>query len=84
MWLLDWRREKHNKAQADTLFCSQSQLDTILLIVVVETKTALRPWNIYDRPTEEMGTAVAQWSRRCATNQEVAGSIPTGVIGIFH
>jgi hypothetical protein len=30
------------------------------------------------------GTAVAQWLRYCATNQEVAGSIPNGVIGIFH
>jgi amino acid permease len=30
-----------------------------------------------------MGTAVAQWLRYCATNQKVAGSIPDGVIGIF-
>jgi hypothetical protein len=30
------------------------------------------------------GTAVAQWLRCCATNQKVAGSIPGGVIGIFH
>ena len=29
-------------------------------------------------------TAVAQWLRCCATNQKVAGSIPAGVIGIFH
>jgi len=29
-------------------------------------------------------TAVAQWLRRCATNRKVAGSIPAGVIGIFH
>jgi len=31
-----------------------------------------------------MGTAVAQWLRCCATNQNVAGLIPDGVIGIFH
>jgi len=31
-----------------------------------------------------MGTAVAQWLRPCATNRKVAGSIPDGVIGIFH
>ena len=31
-----------------------------------------------------LGTAVAQWLRRCATNLKVAGSIPDGVIGIFH
>jgi hypothetical protein len=27
---------------------------------------------------------VAQWLRNCATNRKVAGSIPDGVIGIFH
>ena len=30
-----------------------------------------------------METAVAQWSRHCATNLKVAGSIPDGVIGVF-
>ena len=30
-----------------------------------------------------MGTAVAQWLWCCATNRKVAGSIPTGVTGIF-
>ena len=30
------------------------------------------------------GTAVAQWLRCCAKNLKVAGSIPDGVIGIFH
>ena len=30
-----------------------------------------------------MGTAVAQWLRRCATNQKVAGSIPACVSGFF-
>jgi len=34
--------------------------------------------------TSEAGTAVAQWLRSCATNRKVAGSIPDGVIGIFH
>ena len=32
----------------------------------------------------KLGTAVAQWLRRCATNRKVAGSIPDGVIVIFH
>ena len=32
----------------------------------------------------KLGTAVAQWLRCYATNQEVAGSIPDGVIWIFH
>jgi len=30
------------------------------------------------------GTAVAQWLRCCATSRKVVGSIPAGVIGIFH
>ena len=33
---------------------------------------------------EVWGTVVVQWLRCCATNQKVAGSIPAGVIGIFH
>ena len=33
---------------------------------------------------KHMVTAVAQWLRCCATNRKVAGSIPDGVIGIFH
>jgi len=31
-----------------------------------------------------MGTAVAQWLRRCATNRKVAVSIPDGVNGMFN
>jgi len=31
-----------------------------------------------------VGTAVAQWLRFCATNRKVAGTIPAGVIGTFH
>ena len=30
------------------------------------------------------GAAVAQWLKYCATNREVAGSIPVGVTGIFQ
>ena len=30
-----------------------------------------------------MGTAVAQWLRCCATNRNVAGSIPDSVIDII-
>ena len=31
-----------------------------------------------------VGTAVEQWLRCCVINRKVAGSIPDGVIGIFH
>ena len=33
---------------------------------------------------ERQVTAVAQCLRCCATNRKVVGSIPDGVIGIFH
>jgi hypothetical protein len=32
----------------------------------------------------ERGHAVVQWLRHCATYRKDAGSIPDGVIGIFH
>jgi len=31
----------------------------------------------------DVGTVVAQWLRRCATNRKVAGSIPGGVVDII-
>ena len=40
--------------------------------------------NSFARSLDPMGTAVAQWLRCCATNRKVAGSIPSGVTGIFH
>jgi hypothetical protein len=30
------------------------------------------------------GTRWRSWLRNCATNQQVAGSIPNGTIGFFH
>ena len=39
---------------------------------------------IFKYTKAQRGTAVAQWLRCCATNRKVAGSIPDGVIGIFH
>jgi hypothetical protein len=42
-------------------------------------------WRLELRGTSLIsGTAVAQWLTCCATNRKVAGSIPDGVIGIFH
>jgi len=38
----------------------------------------------FDTRTVLPGTAVAKWLRSCATNRNVAGSLPAGVIGIFH
>jgi hypothetical protein len=31
-----------------------------------------------------LGHAVAQWLKHCATNRKFVGSIPDGVIGILH
>ena len=42
------------------------------------------PFNVLAEWIITAGTAVAQWLRCCATNRKVAGSIPDGVIGIFH
>ena len=39
---------------------------------------------IFDSTIKFRGTAVAQRLRCCATNRKVVGSIPDGVIGIFH
>jgi hypothetical protein len=39
---------------------------------------------LFLKATLDISVAVAQWLRYCATNQKVAGSIPDGVIGIFH
>ena len=40
------------------------------------------PWGICSFNLT-VGTAVAQWIRCCATNRNVAGSIPVGVGGFF-
>ena len=40
---------------------------------------------LFNIPIDDgMGTAVAHWLRCYATNRKVAGSIPDGIIGIFH
>ena len=51
---------------------------------------SLNPVNIFKTPSSNTfhilpgSIAVAQWLRCCATNRKVAGSIPAGVIVIFH
>ena len=56
---------------------------TILLLSKLLTKLSMHHY-ILSCVTDYLGTAVAQWLRCCATNRKVAGSIPAGVIGIFH
>ena len=57
---------------------------------IEETATSVRGGrnllhvDIYIFSTIGWRTAVVQWFGLCATNRKVAGSIPDGVIGIFH
>ena len=54
----------------------------VLFILYLNTKS-LKNSNITYQFSA--GTSqTAQWLRCCATNRKVAGSIPDGVIGIFH
>ena len=53
-----------------------SRLLHIYIYIYIYTHTHIHTY-IYE-------TAVEQWLRCCATNWKVAGSIPDGVIGIFH
>ena len=57
-------------------------MGAIPLCCVVLTKISLR--SKHNSIFNNVGTAVAQWLRRCATNRKVAGSIPAGVTGILH
>jgi len=43
-----------------------------------------RVCSVFTLLPSRLGTAVAQWLRRFATNRKVAVSIPDGVSGIFH
>ena len=52
--------------------------------VIRELKNELKLRRKYVPCCAYKKTAVAQWLRCCATNWKVAGSIPAGVIGVFH
>ena len=65
--------------------CSEvPQPTTPLCAPVSYVKTCIKEYLLLLLLLINMGTAVAQWLRRCATNRKVAGSIPDGVLGIFH
>jgi hypothetical protein len=80
---------KHEQKLFD--LCSKNQLDAlfILSLFLQSTSTCFglicSPSSGYMQYTSLWWrTAMAQWLRYCATNRKVAGTIPDGVIGIFH
>jgi len=65
-----------------TYCCNQ---DKVFFLVIIVIRAQFDLYCSFELNTDKvMGTAVAQWLRCCATNQKVAGSVPAGVIGIFH
>ena len=62
--------QREMPAQKENKLVERLQTDNLLTITVFTSQGS--------------GTAVAQWLRCCATRRKVAGSIPAGVIGIFH
>jgi hypothetical protein len=49
-----------------------------------EFETADMELNFYQPDVLNLGRAVPYWLRHYAKNRQVAGSIPSGVIGIFQ
>jgi hypothetical protein len=52
--------------------------------VIVDFKNQYSVTNVMHFLFSLLRIKVAQWLRHCTTNRKVAGSIPDGVIGIFH
>jgi hypothetical protein len=87
----DWFQRHLHKRDMMTLDLPRSlsqgsfitlSLSLSLKFVIIFARTTLPPFCLsYPIP---LATAVAQWLRYCATNRNVAGSIPDGVTGIFH
>ena len=54
------------------------------MMMIITMIMIFSPCLINDSIPSIQGAALAQWIRCCATNKEVAGSIPDGVNGIFY
>jgi len=86
----NYRHLRYKKAT----FAGREILDLLVLLTGTDvmpcTGTKIqRCWKclsryLTDELSQILGTAVAQLLKCCATNRKVAGSIPDGVIGIFH
>ena len=58
--------------------------NTFIVLFYVEQKCLTTSGLFFETLLLQRRGTVAQWLRCCATNRKVAGSIPAGVIGIFH
>jgi hypothetical protein len=54
----------------------------IIIIIIIILKCPF--FDIYFVTLSLGARSLVQWLRYCATNRKVVGSIPNGVIGIFH
>ena len=72
-----------NVCQKSEIFTQYHRQSLYALTTTVKARQLI--WTGYlARLLKPRGTAVAQWLRCCATSRKVAGSMPDGVIGIFH
>ena len=88
-----WLAELRVLQRRNTFLGAFAKLRKVTISFVMPVCPSVRPsaWNT-SAPNARIfmtfyiwvGTSVAQWLRRCATNRKVAGSIPADVIGIFH
>ena len=72
--------EKLEREARDASRDRRNRIRFILFFKITSVKNPKEYVN-FEKPFE---LRVARWLRCCATNQKVAGSIPDGVIGIFH
>ena len=83
-----WQRHKWNILPSFLIHIFYVVYFMIMQMVYKSSLTELHPctsfYLLICTTCFEMGTAVAQWLRCCATNRKVAVSIPAGAIGIFH
>ena len=59
----------------------ERRLAAVIIVVIITAIGQVKA--IFGGLNTRLGSAVAQWLRCCATNGNVAGSIPSGVIGFF-
>ena len=79
----------YNKTQRDALFLyyfgkERYMFRTDLLPIIRSLNTVFTATGICHTSYVEWSTRYHSWLRHCATSRKVTGSIPNGVITIFH